>query len=82
MSGTCKPDLVAVAQIAPATGVAPLEKIAYRPATAAQVMDVSKSLLWEMIGAGEIKTVKRANTTWILRSEIEAFFARLQQQAA
>lgn len=56
-----------------------LEKLAYRVAEAAHALAISRSRLYELIGAGEIKILKDGARTLIRRAELEAYLLRLEQ---
>lgn len=60
------------------------DKIAYRLSEIPPLIGIGKSKLFELIAAGEIKTLKVGHRTLIERAELEAFFDRLRerQQAA
>ena len=54
----------------------------FRPAEAARYLRISQAQLWNLIKAGEIKTVKLSKqVTIIRRSEIEAFIDRAAEVA-
>ncbi len=54
----------------------------FRPSEAARYLRISISQLWNLIKAGEIKTVKLSKqVTIIRRSEIEAFIERAAEVA-
>ena len=57
----------------------PIEKLAYRVVEAAYALAISRSRLYELIGAGDIKILKDGGRTLIRRSELEAYLARLEQ---
>lgn len=57
----------------------PIEKLAYRVVEAAYALAISRSRLYELIGAGEIKILKDGSRTLIRRGELEAYLARLEQ---
>jgi len=54
----------------------------FRPAEAARYLRISISQLWNLIKAGEIKTVKLSKQVTIIRkAEIEAFLDRASEVA-
>jgi excisionase family DNA binding protein len=53
------------------------EPLAYRPRVAAEIIGVSRSQLYNLIAAGEIKAHKSGTATLILRAEIERYVAGL-----
>jgi predicted site-specific integrase-resolvase len=53
----------------------------YRPASAAEALDVSKATLWRLVARGEIATVKKDGCTFILRAELDRFISRLSDAA-
>lgn len=59
-----------------------VEKLAYKVSEAAHALAISRSRLYELIGAGEIKILKDGGRTLIRRTELEAFLERLEQAAA
>lgn len=59
-----------------------VEKLAYKVPEAAHALAISRSRLYELIGAGEIKILKDGGRTLIRRTELEAFLERLEQAAA
>ena len=59
--------------------VPPIEKLAYRVAEAAHALAISRSRLYELIGAGQIKILKDGGRTLIRRAELEAYLLRLEQ---
>jgi excisionase family DNA binding protein len=62
-----------------AIGVAlPIEKLAYRVVEAAHALAISRSRLYELIGAGDIRILKDGARTLIRRSELEAYLLRLE----
>lgn len=59
-------------------GTASVEKLAYRVREAAHALAISRSRLYELIGAGEIKILKDGGRTLIKRTELEAYLHRLE----
>lgn len=57
------------------------DKFVFRPATAAEVLDISKATLWRLVQRGEIATVKKDGCTYIMRAELERYVARLSDAA-
>ena len=54
----------------------------FRPAEAAKYLRISMSQLWNLIKAGEVKTIKLSKRTTIIRkAEIEAFLDRASEVA-
>lgn len=58
-----------------------IEKLAYRVTEAAHALAISRSRLYELIGAGQIKILKDGGRTLIRRSELEAYLLRLEEAA-
>mgnify|MGYP001165406822 CR=1 FL=1 len=56
----------------------PVDKLAYSVREAAQAVAISRSRLYELIGAGEIKILKDGARTLIRKTELEAYLHRLE----
>jgi excisionase family DNA binding protein len=56
------------------------DKIAFRVRDASRVSGLSRSTLYALIGEGKLKSVKARGRRLILRSDLEAFFAQLQEE--
>jgi excisionase family DNA binding protein len=54
-----------------------VEPAAYRPAAAAQYIDVSRSRLYELIQTGQIEARKLGSATVVLRTELDRYLASL-----
>jgi excisionase family DNA binding protein len=52
-------------------------RLAYSPSGGAQVLDISRSKLYELIAAGELKVLKLGSRTLVLHSELVRFLATL-----
>lgn len=55
-----------------------VEKLAYSVREAAHALAISRSRLYELIGAGEIKILKDGGRTLIRKTELEAYLHRLE----
>jgi excisionase family DNA binding protein len=55
-----------------------VEKLAYSVREAAQAVAISRSRLYELIGAGEIRILKDGGRTLIRKTELEAYLHRLE----
>lgn len=53
------------------------ERIAYRPAEAADVFGISRAMLYELIARGDIPARKLGARTLILRTDLERYAAAL-----
>ena len=58
------------------------ERLLLRPVEAAEMLGISRSLIYELAAAGEIGTVRMGSALRIPRGEVEAYVARLLQEAA
>lgn len=54
-----------------------VERIAYTPAEACEVLRVGRTKLYELIGARKVKAVALGGKTLIPRSELEQFLSEL-----
>jgi excisionase family DNA binding protein len=52
-------------------------RLAYSPSGGAQVLGISRSKLYELIAAGELKVLKLGSRTLVLHSELVRFLATL-----
>jgi excisionase family DNA binding protein len=55
----------------------PSPQLAYSPGGSAQALGISRSKLYELIAAGQLKVVKLGSRTLILHSELVRFLATL-----
>jgi excisionase family DNA binding protein len=53
------------------------DAIAYRPRDAARVLGIGRSLLYELLSSGQIRSRKFGQVVLIPRSELERFVAEL-----
>jgi len=53
------------------------ERIAYRPVEAAEVLGISRALIYRLIRQGEIPARRLATRTLVLRSDLERFASSL-----
>jgi len=60
----------------------PIEKLAYRVSEAAHTLAISRSRLYQLIGAGEIRILKDGARTLIRRAELEGYLDRLDTRRA
>ena len=58
------------AAAAPVNGAAPLQRLAYSVAEAATVSNLSRSKLYELLGSGELKSIKIAGRRLIRHSDL------------
>jgi excisionase family DNA binding protein len=56
------------------------DQITYRPRQAAAYLGIGKSLLYELLAAGEIKARRLGSATLILRDELDRFAAQLDER--
>ncbi|MBI1685390.1 helix-turn-helix domain-containing protein [Caulobacter hibisci] len=54
------------------------ERLAYRIKEAAEVLAISRSRLYELVAAGEIRVLKDGSRTLVRRSELQAYLDRLE----
>lgn len=54
-----------------------IERLAYTPAEACEVLRVGRTKLYELIGDGKLKAVALGGKTLIPRAEVEQFLAAL-----
>ena len=54
-----------------------IERLAYTPAEACEVLRIGRTKLYELIGAANLKAVALGGKTLIPRSEIERFLSEL-----
>lgn len=54
-----------------------IDPAAYRPATAAEYIGVSRARLYELIQSGHIEARKLGSATVVLRSELDRYLASL-----
>jgi len=59
-----------------------MERLSYTIPDAATAIGVSRSLLYQLIGAGEIRTFKVGTRTLVPASELSAFIDRKMKEAA
>jgi excisionase family DNA binding protein len=52
-----------------------LTRLAYSPSEGAQVLSISRSKIYELIAAGDLKIIKLGSRTLILHSELVRFLA-------
>jgi excisionase family DNA binding protein len=52
-----------------------LTRLAYSPSEGAQVLGISRSKIYELITAGDLKVIKLGSRTLILHSELVRFLA-------
>jgi excisionase family DNA binding protein len=52
-----------------------LTRLAYSPSEGAQVLGISRSKIYELIAAGDLKVIKLGSRTLILHSELVRFLA-------
>jgi excisionase family DNA binding protein len=57
------------------------ERLAYRVREAAEALAISRSHLYELVAAGQIRILKDGARTLIRKSELEAYLDRLEQRA-
>lgn len=55
-------------------------QLAYRPNEACRVLGISRTVLFELLRDGSIRSVRIGKSRLIQRSEIEAFLNRLSAQ--
>jgi len=55
----------------------PIDKMAYRVPEAAHTLAISRSRLYQLVAAGEIRILKDGARTLILRAELEGYLDRL-----
>jgi excisionase family DNA binding protein len=53
----------------------PLMRLAYSPSEGAEVLGISRSKIYELITAGDLKVIKLGSRTLILHSELVRFLA-------
>jgi excisionase family DNA binding protein len=54
-----------------------LTRLAYSPSEGAQVLGISRSKIYELIAAGDLKVVKVGSRTLVLHSELARFLTSL-----
>jgi excisionase family DNA binding protein len=54
-----------------------LTRLAYSPSEGAQVLGISRSKIYELIAAGDLKVIKLGSRTLLLHSELVRFLASL-----
>jgi len=55
----------------------PLTRLAYSPSESAQVLGISRSKVYELIAARDLKVIKLGSRTLVLRSELVRFVGSL-----
>jgi excisionase family DNA binding protein len=53
------------------------QRLAYSPSGGAQVLGISRSKIYELIAAGELKALKLGSRTLVLHSELVRFITEL-----
>jgi excisionase family DNA binding protein len=61
------------------TALTDSETLAYRPREAARILGCSRSRIYELLAAGEIRGHKLGANTLIPRTELEAFLSSLPE---
>ncbi|WP_432073053.1 helix-turn-helix domain-containing protein [Streptomyces wuyuanensis] len=64
-----------------ATMTAPTDRLLYRPEAAAEVLDIGRSTLYELMAAGVVEYVKVGRCRRIRRSALEQYVANLTPES-
>lgn len=65
----------------PGRSSGPREAICVRIDRAMRMLDIGKTKLYELIGAGELETIHIGRRTLVLQASIDALIQRLRQSA-
>jgi excisionase family DNA binding protein len=58
-----------------------LTRLAYSPSESAQVLGISRSKVYELMGSGDLNVIKLGSRTLVLHSELARFLASLGARA-
>lgn len=58
------------------------DRLAYKPAEAADLLDMSRSKLYELLASGEIKSLKIDRSRRVRHDELVAYLDRLEADQA